>query len=130
MGIVLPGVVVSVALTMASMSSAQSLSGNYTPSYVSCPPNTPLVRPAVGLAANETAWLSKRRNNIRKALKDYLDNVDIPEFNVGDYLQTIKNNDSDVPVIGFTFSGGGTRAELAGFGIYQGLFTDDSHFEC
>lgn len=98
-------------------------SGNYTPSFVQCPSNTAFVRPASkGLAQGEQAWLQKRKSNIVPALKQYLHTANIDGFDVDSFISCIdEDRDSGVPVIGFTLSGGGTRAQISGLGLYQAM---------
>ncbi|KAG9011895.1 hypothetical protein FRB94_007331 [Tulasnella sp. JGI-2019a] len=108
--------------TYAIPSSQFTPSGNYTPSYVPCPANHSFVRlSSTGLSPGETAGLSKRRPNVITGLEAYLTNVAVPGLNVSEYIAAITSNQSNVPVIGLTFSGGGNRAELSGLGLYQAL---------
>ncbi|KLO18926.1 FabD/lysophospholipase-like protein, partial [Schizopora paradoxa] len=103
---------------------AQSItpSGNYTPTFVPCPTDSSLVRPASeGLSSAEKAWLQKRTPNVISALETYLGNVGIPGFNTSDYVAALRAKESAAPVIGVTFSGGGNRATLVGLGMYQAL---------
>ncbi|KAG9013268.1 hypothetical protein FRB93_000791 [Tulasnella sp. JGI-2019a] len=76
---------------------------------------------STGLSAGEAAWLSKRKPNVITGLEAYLTNVAMPGLNVSEYIAAITSNQSNVPVIGLTFSGGGNRAELSGLGLYQAL---------
>jgi lysophospholipase len=111
------------AIAGASISSPFTPSGNYTPSFVECPSNTEFVRPASrGLAQGEQAWLQKRRSNVVPALEQYLNTAGIDGFDVGSYLSCLDGDlDSAVPVIGLTLSGGGTRAQISGLGLYQAM---------
>ena len=107
---------------LAVVTSQYTASGNYTPSYVQCPTNRTFVRPASsGLGSGEEAWLRLRRPNVVNALEVYLQNANIPGFNTSAFINSIRTNTSNVPTIGLSFSGGGNRAEINGFGIYQGL---------
>src|ERR1700761_111557 len=98
--------------SLASVASVQaqtlSPSGNYTPTFVTCP-NTSLVRPASqGLSSGETAWLEKRRPNVISAIEAYLNMVGIPGFNTSSYIAALQANTSATPVLGLTLSGGGS----------------------
>ncbi|KAG8845364.1 hypothetical protein FRB96_002522 [Tulasnella sp. 330] len=109
-------------LASATVTSQFSLSGNYTPTVIPCPANQTYIRPASsGLSASEQSWLSLRRPNVANALEAYLNNVAIPGFNVSAYISALKANNSLVPIIGMTMSGGGNRAELGAYGVYQAL---------
>jgi len=56
------------------------------------------------------------------ALEAYLTNVSIPGFNVSSYISAIKSNNSEnAPILALSISGGGTRAQLNGQGIYRAL---------
>ena len=110
------------ACAAGAVSSQFTPSGNYTPVLIACPQNQTYIRPASsGLSPAEQAWLSVRRPNIVNALETYLNNVAIPGFNVTDYISRIKANETAVPTIGLTLSGGGNRAQLSGLGVYQAL---------
>ncbi|KAG8845363.1 hypothetical protein FRB96_002521 [Tulasnella sp. 330] len=107
----------ALSLSSATVTSQFSLSGNYTPTVIPCPANQTYVRPASsGLSPSEKAWLSLRRPNVANALEAYLNNVGIPGFNVSAYISALKTNQSSVPIIGLTMSGGGNRAELCAYG--------------
>ncbi|KAG8880528.1 hypothetical protein FRB97_000698, partial [Tulasnella sp. 331] len=109
-------------LSSATVTSQLSLSGNYTPTVITCPANQTYIRPASsGLSSSEKAWLSLRRPNVANALETYLNNVGIPGLNVSAYISALKSNESSVPIIGLTMSGGGNRAEFGAYGVYQAL---------
>jgi lysophospholipase len=94
--------------------------GTYAPGYVECPSNFGL-RPANGLSPNETAWLSKRRENIINALTSYLPLANLTDFNTTQYILNITANASYVPTSAFAFSGGGYVSCLNGLGAYQAI---------
>lgn len=102
----------SLALLAVAQAQSTSPSGNYTPSFVSCPTNISLVRPASeGLSPTEAAWLQKRRPNIINALESYLEMVGIPGFNTSQYIDALHANESATPVLGLTLSGGGNVSD-------------------
>jgi len=112
----------SLALLAVAQGQSTSPSGNYTPSFVPCPSDISLVRPASeGLSSAEAAWLQKRTPNVISALESYLEMVGIPGLNTSQYIAALQANTSATPVMGLTFSGGGNRATLAGLGMYQAL---------
>ncbi|KAE9387640.1 FabD/lysophospholipase-like protein [Gymnopus androsaceus JB14] len=97
-----------------------SLSGNYTPTYIQCPSNVTFVRPASeGLSDDEREWRAKRTPAVVDGLHSYLKNVHITDFDIDVYINALGANESAVPVIGFTLSGGGTRAEMSAFGMIR-----------
>lgn len=103
------------SLVLLSVVQAQSTtpSGNYTPSFVPCPTNVSLVRPASeGLSSAEKTWLQKRTPNVVSALETYLELVGIPGFNTSDYIAALQNKESATPVMGLTLSGGGNVGHL------------------
>lgn len=51
------------------------------------------------------------------SVKDYLTRVNIPGFNTTEYFE--KLNDTNVPIIGLSISGGGSTSGLGGLGIWQ-----------
>ncbi|KAE9400860.1 FabD/lysophospholipase-like protein [Gymnopus androsaceus JB14] len=97
-----------------------SLTGNYTPTYIQCPSNVTFVRPASdGLSDNETEWRTLRTPMVVDSLQSYLKNVNITDFDIDAYISALGTQDSAVPIIGFTLSGGGTRAEMSAFGMLR-----------
>ncbi|KAE9384036.1 FabD/lysophospholipase-like protein [Gymnopus androsaceus JB14] len=97
-----------------------SLSGNYTPTYIQCLFNVTFVRPASeGLSDDEWEWRAKRTPAVVDGLHSYLKNIHITDFDIDVYINVLGANESAVPVIGFTLSGGGTRAEMSVFGIIR-----------
>ncbi|KAE9397529.1 FabD/lysophospholipase-like protein [Gymnopus androsaceus JB14] len=97
-----------------------SLSGNYTPTYIQCPSNVTFVRPASeGLSDYEREWRAKRTPAVVDSLQSYLKNVNIADFDIDVYINALGAHESAVPVIGFTLSGGGTRAEMSAFGMIR-----------
>ncbi|KAL7422107.1 hypothetical protein Q5752_002750 [Cryptotrichosporon argae] len=116
--------IINFAALMAAGASAAtySPSGSYTPSLVACPSNHTFVYPASdGLAGAERAWLSLRKASVVAALETYLTSANITGFDVAAYITAIAANESAVPTLALTLSGGGTRAELSGLGVYQAL---------
>ncbi|KAJ7451275.1 FabD/lysophospholipase-like protein [Mycena galericulata] len=99
---------------------AAAVSAPTPPAYGACPSNTIFVRPASeGLSSEESTWLDSRRPQVVSALQAYLNLAAIPGFNVSTYISTLSANSSAVPVIGQSFSGGGTRASMSAIGFYQ-----------
>ncbi|KAJ7181271.1 FabD/lysophospholipase-like protein, partial [Mycena filopes] len=94
------------------------------PTYGTCSPNATYVRPASeGLSAAECKWLDARRPHVVSALSSYLTLAAIPGFDVAHYISTLSADSSAVPVIGQTYSGGGSESSLSmrmsGLGFYQ-----------
>ncbi len=88
--------------------SQHHLQETITPSFVPCPTDISLVRPASeGLSSAEAAWLQKRTPNVVSALESYLEMVGIPGLNTSQYIAALQANTSATPVMGLTFSGGG-----------------------
>ena len=79
------------------------------------------VRAAKGLSPNETAWLSKRKENIVNALTSYLPLANLTGFNTTEYIVNITANASYVPTSAFAISGGGYVSNLNGLGAYQAM---------
>lgn len=110
------------ARAQSPVTSQVSQSGSYIPSYVQCPSNMTFVRPASsGLSSREEAWLRTRKTVVTDALQTYLNNVNLTGFDVQGYISTLQQNDSFVPTIAMTLSGGGQRAEFCGLALVQAL---------
>lgn len=103
-----------VFLSVATLTSALSLPSLYAPISAACP-DTPLVRPADGLSASESAYLSTRKPRAEAALKSWLEKTD-SAFDT-----------SKLPTVALTSSGGGYRALLSGAGVIQGFDARDSN---
>ncbi|KAJ7504751.1 FabD/lysophospholipase-like protein [Mycena galericulata] len=110
---------IAIALGGATFAFA-SASAPTPPAYVACPSNAVYVRPASdGLSSEETTWLASRRPQVVSALQSYLNLAAIPGFDVSTYISTLSANSSAVPVIGQSYSGGGTRSYMGAIGFYQ-----------
>lgn len=57
-------------------------------------------------------------------MKDYLETASIDDFDVDAYLQAL--NETNVPRVGLTISGGGTQSGIGGLGIWQAF---DARYE-
>ncbi len=101
-------------LQVATLTSALSLPSLYAPISAACP-TTPLVRPADGLSASESAYLTSRKPKANAALKAWLRKTN-SAFDT-----------SKLPTVALTSSGGGYRALLSGAGVIQGLDARDSN---
>lgn len=100
----------SLALTIPE----RQLPSGYAPRTAPCP-RTPLVRPATGISAQETAYRHRRNAKAQPALKRWLAKTN-PAFNT-----------SKVPTVALTTSGGGYRSLLCGAGVIKGLDARDSN---
>jgi lysophospholipase len=89
--------------------------GEYAPVQVPCPSIAPTIRTPNGLSIQETAWLQKRRQHIKKPMRDLLHRINIPQFNSDAYMDKVQNG-ANLPTIGIAMSGGGYRALLVGAG--------------
>ncbi|KAJ8102736.1 lysophospholipase catalytic domain-containing protein [Lipomyces tetrasporus] len=104
-----------------------SPTGGYTPGNVTCPNLSSFVRNATSLAENETLYIENRHAVTTPYLIDYLDRLNLTDFNATDFLV-----DTNV-TIGLAFSGGGYRAMLSGAGFLAAFdartpnATDDGH---
>ncbi|KAH6696424.1 lysophospholipase catalytic domain-containing protein [Leptodontidium sp. MPI-SDFR-AT-0119] len=94
-----------------------SPTGGYAPGNVDCPSNRPIIRSASALSANETAWLSLRRNKTIAPMTSFLTRAKISGFNASEYISRIANDPAALPNIGIAISGGGYRAMLNGAGF-------------
>ena len=102
---------------------AQDLSKSYAPVYVDCPTDFEFVRPASqGLNPVEARWLHKRKQVVTYALADYLNRLDLRDFNIGQYIDGLyKSNYSAVPTIALAISGGGFASAYTGTGALNAL---------
>ncbi|KIX06964.1 uncharacterized protein Z518_04940 [Rhinocladiella mackenziei CBS 650.93] len=91
----------------------------YTPSYLDCPPDVPVVRSATELSPDETAWLERRRNNTIGPMRDLLGRLNVSGLNTSQYIDRVSNNASALPNIGIAVSGGGWRANNNGAGAIK-----------
>ena len=119
---ILMGLVIPTVAAAGAPNNRITLSGNYTPTYITCPLHEQFVRAASeGLSASEEAWLDKRRPKVVSGLKSYLHRASIEDFDIDRYIEAIRCKDTHVPVIAMTLSGGGDRAKLAGLGMYRAI---------
>lgn len=51
------------------------------------------------------------------ALQDYLNTANISDFDIQGYMD--KLNESTVPIVGMSISGGGTQSGIGGLGVWQ-----------
>ncbi|KAK9460702.1 lysophospholipase catalytic domain-containing protein [Lipomyces oligophaga] len=102
----------------------QSQPGGYAPYFTTCPTSKKssssssssssskdLVRNATSLSSGELEFLEGRRAVANDYLVEYLDRLNMTDFNATDFLQ-----DTNI-TIGLAFSGGGFRAMLSGAGF-------------
>lgn len=89
----------------------------YAPQINTCPSNPPTARTASQLSSNEASWLSTRRHATIEPLKDLLTRMNITGFDAAQYIDTHRQNISELPNIGVAISGGGYRAMLTGAGV-------------
>ncbi|KAH7348273.1 lysophospholipase catalytic domain-containing protein [Rhexocercosporidium sp. MPI-PUGE-AT-0058] len=109
----------AIALPVQAMKrgAPDSPTGGYAPGNVDCPSNRPIIRTATALSANETAWLSLRRNKTIAPMASFLTRANISGFNASEYISRIANDPAALPNIGIAISGGGYRAMLNGAGF-------------
>jgi lysophospholipase len=89
----------------------------YTPKKITCPAQHPSIRPANGLAPQESEWLQKRRVKQAKPMREFLKRVNIDGFDSDKYMDKVAQATfKDMPNIALAFSGGGYRALLNGAG--------------
>ncbi|KAH8906252.1 lysophospholipase catalytic domain-containing protein [Coniochaeta sp. PMI_546] len=99
---------------------ADSPSGGYAPSVITCPATRPTVRRADRLSQNETSWLSKRRPLTVDPMVDLLTRANITDFDAATYIRNAAaNNLSALPNIAIAASGGGYRALMNGAGFLK-----------
>jgi lysophospholipase len=97
---------------------------SYAPTYVDCPADVEWLREAKGLSSKESHWVQGRKRVVADAFKDYLENLDMENFSVSEYIQRIREDDfANVPILAFAISGGGWRSGLGGAGAYRALDT-------
>lgn len=70
-----------------------------------------------GLSQAEQTWRTQRSRNIIPALTSYLQLANITDLDVDSFTSSL--NDSDVPVVGLSISGGGTQSGIGGLGIWE-----------
>ena len=99
----------------------------YTPTHVDCPTLRPSVRPAHSLSPEEIAWLEKRRNNTIAPMREFLNRLNITNFDASSYIQSHSKNASALPNIGIAASGGGWRALLNGAGAIEAFDSRTPH---
>ena len=112
------------ALAVVSDVSAWSPSNGYAPANVTCPTDFNLIREANELSANETEWVSKRKQITKETLNGFLTKA-MKNFNDTSLLEKLFSGDSSseslVPKIGIAASGGGYRAMLSGAGMLAAM---------
>ncbi len=70
-----------------------------------------------GLSPQEESWRSTRGKQVMTALQDYLNTANISDFDIQGYMD--KLNESTVPIVGMSISGGGTQSGIGGLGVWQ-----------
>lgn len=95
---------------------AWSPTNSYAPGNVSCPSGS-LVRSGGSISDDESAWLKIRHEQTDEALKAFLDNAGLEDFDASDYIDSLNSSIN----IGLAFSGGGYRAMLCGAGQISAL---------
>jgi lysophospholipase len=88
----------------------------YAPLNATCPKDL-AVRDAKSLSDEESKWRDGRLEKVHAALDTYLKNAQIPDFNITEYTEKLKTEDS--PVVGLAISGGGTQSGVGGLGLWQ-----------
>lgn len=97
-----------------------SPSGGYAPAKIPCPADRPTVRPADGLSANESSWLSQRRPLTVDPMVDLLTRANITGFDAASFVRNAAaNNVSSLPNVAIAVSGGGYRALMNGAGFLK-----------
>lgn len=103
------------ALAAIPRAAPDAPSGGYAPSNVTCPKDGPRIRGGGTISSEEKDWLESRDKKTRKAISDFLDNVNIRDFDSGSFL----DRDGAYPRIAISLSGGGYRALLNGAGFIK-----------
>jgi lysophospholipase len=94
---------------------------NYAPTFEKCP-TTKLVRNASeGLSQDEQTFLMKRRQKIAVSFRKYLENVDIPGFDVAKFFELAKSDPAILPVLAMAISGGGYTSAYNGAALFNSL---------
>ncbi|EGW30430.1 phospholipase B2 [Spathaspora passalidarum NRRL Y-27907] len=93
---------------------ATSPTNDYTPGKVKCP-GTKLTRLATAINSKEVGYISNRGKFSKLHLTNFLHNANMSDFDIDKFLETNK------PIIGLAFSGGGYRAMLSGAGQLAAL---------
>ncbi|KAJ2962966.1 hypothetical protein NQZ79_g2006 [Umbelopsis isabellina] len=94
---------------------------NYAPTLEKCP-TTRLVRSASeGLSQDEKTFLIKRRQKIAVSFRKYLENVDIPGFDVAKFFELAKSDPAILPVLAMAISGGGYTSAYNGAALFNSL---------
>lgn len=96
---------------------AWSPTDSYAPGQIDCPSDLQIVRPASSLSDGESEYLLERNKITDEALKTYLTNANMTDFDVDSFLGGL----NDSIKIGLAFSGGGYRAMLVGAGQLAAL---------
>ncbi|UNI16366.1 Lysophospholipase [Purpureocillium takamizusanense] len=89
----------------------------YVPAYTECPENLIVRNASEGLSPQEESWRSTRGKQVMTGLHDYLNVANISGFDVQGFM--VKLNESTVPIVGMSISGGGTQSGIGGLGIWQ-----------
>ncbi|KAI9841325.1 MAG: Lysophospholipase 1 [Sclerophora amabilis] len=89
----------------------------YRPSKVDCPSERPVIRRASKLSSQESAWLKSRHKKKVKPMQEFLQRMNISDFDASKYIDRIRDDTSALPNIALAFSGGGYRAMLNGAGV-------------
>lgn len=92
-------------------------SNGYVPHFNDCSNERPIIRNATSLSREETDWLEKRRANTVQALRDFLARANISGFDTNSYIDSIRQNTSEMPNVAIALSGGGYRALMHGAGV-------------
>ena len=105
---------IGLVLAFAATSPALAALSGYAPVPIACP-STPLVRPATGISASESSYISSRAPIASAAL--------------GAWLQKVNSGFSttNLPAVALTTSGGGLRSLLTGAGVIQAFDSRDSN---
>ncbi|KAF5025162.1 hypothetical protein F66182_2738 [Fusarium sp. NRRL 66182] len=89
----------------------------YVPVYSECPSNLQIRNSSEGLSEEETKWREQRAKQMIPNLEDYLKLANISGLDISAYIDRL--NDSNVPIVGLSVSGGGTQSGLGGLGVWQ-----------
>lgn len=101
-----------VLLLVAVSVLASSPSGTYAPGKSQCPASSGL-REGNDISKSEKEWIQERHEKTDAALRDYLDNANLTDFDVDDFF----DNQNRSVNIAISVSGGGYRAMLSGAGM-------------
>lgn len=102
--------------SVAAPALAWNPGNSYAPTRLECPSSdSNFITSAHALSKNESDWVSARHNVTDPILIDFLDRMNMTDFDASSFLSNVSLS------IGLAFSGGGYRAMLCGAGQLSAL---------